>query len=215
MPFTLPRRSTAASGPRRTYRQPAMLAPGIVLAVACAAFVVLILLDSGLSKPAQLLWPLAGLLLIWVVFLRPCLQLTQAGVVMRNLVRDVRGGWPAIDLIEQRWNLKVYDAHGKGYGSWAITAQRPRRVNTRRGLHSGPGMGKIDLENPTASVMEARPGSAAGVAAAIRTGQEDYTRAVQHDPSLQAQDELVASPAWPAIAALALAVIFVLVAVSV
>lgn len=190
-----------------------MLVPGIILAVACGVFLVLIVVDSGFGKPAEFLWPLAGLLLIWIVFLRPCVELTQAGVVIRNLVRDVRAGWPAIDLVEQRWNLKVYDANGKGYGSWAITSQRPRRVNRRTGIHAGPGFGEIDPHNPTASVMAPRPGSAAGVAAAIRDGQLDYADAVRRDPSVQAADTLHVEPAWPAIGALALAVACVVVAV--
>ncbi|GGB38420.1 hypothetical protein GCM10011492_31470 [Flexivirga endophytica] len=189
-----------------------MLVPGIILAVACVVFFVLIIVDSGFSKPQQFCWPLAGLLLIWIVFLRPCVQLSQAGVVMRNLVRDVRAGWPALDLVEQRWNLKIYNAAGKGYGSWAITSQRPRRVNRRTGMHAGPGIGEIDLEDPTGSVMGARPGSAAGVAAAIRTGQEDYEGAVGRDPSVRAKDEFVVEPAWAPIAALVLAVILVVVA---
>lgn len=213
MPFNLPLRGNSASGPRRVYRQPAMLAPGIVLSLVCIAFLVVALVDSGLSKAGPILWPIAGLLLIWVVFLRPCVALTQAGFVMRNLVRDVSGGWPAIDLVEQRWNLKIFGANGKGHGSWAITSQRPRRINRRTGIHGGPGLGDIDSDNPTASVMAPRPGSAAGVAAAIRAGQADYADAVKRDPSVRARDELAVEPAWPAIGAVVLAIICIVTAV--
>lgn len=210
MPLNLPPRGNSASGPSRTFRQPAMLVPGAVLAVACVAFIVLILLGSG--HLANLLWPLAGLLVVWVLFLRPCVRMTQAGVLLQNIVRDVRCGWPSIDLIEQRWNLRVYDAAGKSFGSWAITAQRPRRTNRRSGMDAVLGRGRIEPENP-ADVMESRPGSAAGVAEQIRAGQLDYANAVQRDPSVRAKEEFVVVPAWPAIIALALAVIFVVVAV--
>lgn len=214
MPFNLPWPNASRSGPRRTFRQPAILVPGTILAIACVALLVLIVVDSGLSHPTHLLWPLAGLLVIWVVFLRPCVRMTQAGVVMQNLVRDVRAGWPAIDLIEQRWNLRLFDAKGKGYGSWAITSQRPRRINRRGGIHAGTGMGELDPKNPTASVMGTRPGSAAGVASAIRAGQLDYADAVQRDPSVRAEDAFVVRPSWPAIGALVLAVVFVIVAIA-
>lgn len=194
-----------------------MLVPGVILAAACVVFILLVLFGSGLDHPAQLLWPLAGLLVVWVIFLRPCVQLTQAGVVMRNIVRDVRCGWPSIDLIEQRWNLKVYDAQGKGHGSWAVTAQRPRRTGRRGGgmvsmLGGGLGPRSVEPEDPT-KVLQPRPGSAAGVAEQIRAAQVDYAGAVQRDPSVRAKEEFVAVPAWPAILALVVAVIFVVVAV--
>lgn len=194
-----------------------MLAPGIVLAVACVVFLLLILFGEGWDHPTNLLWPLAGLLLVWVIFLRPCVRMTQAGVLLCNIVRDVRCSWPSIDLIEQRWNLKVYDAKGNGYGSWAITAQRPRRTSRRGGgmgsmLGAGLGSRRVEVDDP-ANVMEARPGSAAGVAEQIRAGQLDYAGAVQRDPSVRAEEEFVAVPAWPAITALVVAVVFVVVAI--
>jgi len=196
-----------------------MLVPGVVLAVICVGFIVLIALENGFDHPQEFLWPIAGLLVIWIIFVRPCVILTQAGVVMRNLVRDVRFGWPAIDLIEQRWNLKIFDEHGKGYGSWAITSQRPKRAARTSGIKSGPsflrmgpGLGPIDENNPN-SVMKVRSGSAAAVAGAIRDGQLDYASATARDASYTANDEVVAAPAWPAIIALVVAVVCVVVAV--
>lgn len=219
MPFNPLGRSASASGPRRTYRQPAMLVPGIVLAVICVGFIVLIAVENGGSRLGEYLWPIAGLLVVWIIFLRPCVQLTQAGVVMRNLLRDVRFGWPAVDLIEQRWNLKIFDENGKGYGSWAITAQRPKRAARTSAIKSGPsllrmgpGLGPVDEKNPT-SVMKVRPGSAAAVASAIRDGQLDYAAATKRDASYLANDEVVAHPAWPAVTALVLAVLCVVVAI--
>lgn len=215
MPFNLSPRGKSASGPRRTFRQPGMLIPGVVIGVACVGLIVLILVDSGLDQPAQLLWPLAGLLVMWTIFLRPCAEVTQAGVVLRNLVRDVHAGWPAIDLVEQRWNLKLYDAEGKGYGSWAITAQRPRRANRRSGLNARLGSADLDPDKPLESVMEARPGSAAGVAVAISAGQRDYDDAVKRDPSVRAADKIVVAPAWPAIGAIVVAIVCIVTAISV
>jgi hypothetical protein len=211
MPFNISRRGASDSGPRRTYRQPAMLIPGVLLAIICLAFVVAILIDDA-SHLTALLWPIAGLLVVWVIFLRPCVQLTQAGVVLRNLVRDVLFGWPAVDLIEQRWNLKVFDAKGHGRGSWAITAQRPRRAS-RRSFVPGGNIGKEDTDD-LASAMRTRPGSAANVASAIRNAQLDYGSAVQRDSSVEAADEVVVQPAWPAIGALVLAVVCVVVAIA-
>lgn len=220
MPFNLPRLGASESGPRRTYRQPAMVLPGVILALVCLAFVIAVLFGSGVSEPDQFLWPFAGLLVVWVVFLRPCVQLTQAGVVMRNLVRDIHFGWPSIDLVEQRWNLKIFDEHGKGFGSWAIAAQRPKRAMRARSgstasnlLRLGPEVNQIDEKDPTSSVMRVRGGSAAGVASQIRTGQQDYADALRRDPSVQADDRVRAEPAWPALGALALAVVLVVLGV--
>lgn len=197
-----------------------MLVPGIVLGAICVIFLAAIIIDGGVSGPGQILWPLAGCLIVWVVFLRPCVRLTQSGVTLVNLVRDVRFGWPAVDLIEQRWNLKLYDEHGKGYGSWAITAQRPRRTPRRSGSGGalgglgglGPGLGPIDPEDPGA-VMQSRPGSAATVGSAIRDGQLDYAGAAARDASYEAEDQVTVGPAWPAIGALALAVVCIVVSI--
>ncbi|RNI22154.1 PH domain-containing protein [Flexivirga caeni] len=212
MQFTLPGRGSAQSSPRRTYRQPAMLVPGVLLTVLGVVAVVIVLFDGG-SSLRDVLWPIAELLVVWVIFLRPCVRLTQAGVELRNLVRDVRFGWPAIDLIEQRWNLKLVDEHGHAYGSWAIAAQRPRRAVARSGWRPGAGRGTVDPVDP-ADVMRTRPGSAAGVASAIRDAQLDYASATARDASYLANDEIVAGPAWGPIAALVLAVICVVVSVA-
>lgn len=196
-----------------------MLVPGIVLGAICVVFLGAIIIDGGVSGPGQILWPVAGVLVVWVVFLRPCVRLTQTGVSLENLVRDVRFGWPAIDLVEQRWNLKVYDEHGNGYGSWAITAQRPRRTPRRGASGSGIGplaglgpVGHIDPKDPS-SVMQVRPGSAASVASAIRDGQLDYAAATQRDESYKANDEVTVRPAWPAISALVIALVCIVVSI--
>ena len=76
----------------------------------------------------------------------------------------------------------------------------------------GFGSRRIELED-AADVMEARPGSAAGVAEQIRAGQADYVGAVQRDPSVRAKEEFAVVPAWPAIGALVLAVIFVVLVI--
>ncbi|MDN5805021.1 MAG: hypothetical protein L0H26_10640, partial [Microlunatus sp.] len=190
-----------------------------MLAAICVIFLLAILIDGGVSGPGQVLWPLAWLMVVWVVFLRPCIRLTQKGVSVENLVRDVHFGWPAVDLIEQRWNLKLYDEHGKGYGSWAITAQRPRRAPRRptgSGLGAlgalGSGIGPVDSDDPDA-FMQARRGSAARVAQAIRDGQMDYASATQRDAAYTAADTVAVRPAWPAIGALALAVLFVVISI--
>lgn len=71
----------------------------------------------------------------------------------------------------------------------------------------------IEPEDPT-KILQPRPGSAAGVAEQIRAGQLDYADAVKRDPTMQAEEEFAVMPAWPAIGALVLAVLFVVVAIA-
>ncbi len=205
------RNAPAEGSPRRTYRQPTMLVTGLVIALACAVILVMILVSDGFGQARELLWPVAGFLLVWVVFIRPCVVLDQTGVRIKNLVRDVFVGWPAVSLVEQRWNLKVYGPDDKGYGSWAIAAQRPKRP---AGRGTGLGLGAMRGTTAEPSVeFDHRPSSSAGVADAIRRGKDDYDLAIARDAVGKAPDRVVVRPAVDALIALAAAVLCILIAV--
>lgn len=206
------------TAPRQVYRQTGMLVSGVLLTIACLIIAVLMLVSDGLSRPRELLWPIAGLLVVWVVFVRPCVVLTQEGVLLRNLVRDVLFRWPAVELVHERWNLKVSSPDDRTYGSWAIAAQRPKRPG--RGAGGFTGLGRIGggggMRTPEIESVEFtdRPASAAGVAGAIRRGRADHDDAVARGLGLSAAAELTVRPAGDALAALVAALLCVLVALT-
>lgn len=149
----------------------------------------------------------AAALILWALFVRPCLILATGGIGLHNIVRDVDLSWPVVDLIESRWNLKIFAADGRGWGSWAISTQRPSaRGAARTAGGSGLGLGRVsaeDLRDPAAS--------ASSMARAIEEAKEDYERAVRQGRLAPQQEQVRIRPAWPSIAALTLAVVLIVV----
>ncbi|NNG40129.1 hypothetical protein HJ588_12730 [Flexivirga sp. ID2601S] len=215
MPMNPARRGAGPDeGARRTYRQPTMLITGLILTLACVVILVMILVSDGFGQARELLWPVAGLLVVWVVFIRPCVVLDQAGVRIKNLVRDVFIGWPAVSLVEQRWNLKIFTPNDEGYGSWAIAAQRPKRPprSGMGGMGMGLGGARATSAEPSVDFTD-RPASSAGVADAIRRAKDDYEVAVAKGVADEAPATAVVRPAIDALVALAAALVCILIAV--
>ncbi|KYH43023.1 hypothetical protein AZH51_06115 [Branchiibius sp. NY16-3462-2] len=188
-------------------RQGSSLAIGWGLIGLCVLLGVIFAFGRGGLDLESACFLAAVALILWAIFVRPCLILATGGVGLHNIVRDIDMTWPVVDLIESRWNLKIFAADGRGWGSWAITTQRPSaRGAVRTGGGSGLGLGRAapeDLKDPTAS--------ASSLARTIQEAKEDYERAVRQG-HLQAQPEQVKiRPAWPSIAALVAAVVLIVV----
>ncbi len=79
--------------------------------------------------------PLPGLLVVvavsgvvWSLFVRPCVEAGAAGVVVRNVVRDVVIPWPRVLYVDAPLTLTLHDDDDRAWRSWAISASsRPRR----------------------------------------------------------------------------------------
>lgn len=112
----------------RVYRTlPARIVGWTMVAVAgvFAALTVMDLLSGahrGLAWPAALVVALAGL--AWVLFLRPHVQLRTDGVVLANLVRDVRVPFAAVEEVTDRWALELHDRAGRTHSAWAVPVRR-------------------------------------------------------------------------------------------
>lgn len=196
-----------------------MLVSGIALGLVSVLLLVGLLIADGFSTPAELLWPIGSILLVWVVFVRPCVELDQSGVTLRNLIRDVAFTWPAVDIIEQRWNLKIYTPDDDGFGSWAIASQRPQGRAIRSpqrgfGLMVGGRFNVAAVSSPDGAtpsdVMVARRGSAADVAAVIDRSKNEYLAAVERQITPRQETAAHRSYATPAIAAAVLGIAFIL-----
>ncbi|PWJ26094.1 hypothetical protein ATK17_2238 [Branchiibius hedensis] len=194
---------------RRVVRQGSSLAIGWGLIGVCVLLGVIFTFGHGGIDPHSACFLLAAALALWAVFVRPCLILATGGVGLHNIVRDVDLSWPVIDLIESRWNLKIFAADGRGWGSWAITTQRPTaRGAVRTGGGSGLGLGRVspeDLKDPTAS--------ASSVARTIQEAKADYERAVRQGQLARQEEQVRIRPAWPSIAALAAAVALIVIGI--
>lgn len=192
---------------RRVVRQGSSLAIGWGLIGLCVLLGVLFAFGHGGLDVESACFLIAAALILWAVFVRPSLVLATSGIGLHNIVRDIDLTWPVVDLIESRWNLKVFAADGRGWGSWAITTQRPSaRGAVRSGGGSGLGLGRVAPED-----LKDAPASASSVARTIQEAKEDYERAVRQGQLAPQPEQVRVRPAWPSIAALAAAVVLIVV----
>lgn len=181
----------ASDAARRVVRQrSALVAAGLGL-IACLVLLVFAVMEA--SVPWMLLLLGIGALIVSIMGL-PCVVLTGDGVEIRNIVRAVRFTWPAIDVVESRWNLKIFTPQDKGYGAWAISSQRARAQGVDHplagaGLGPRPRRGQLDS---TPMVVE-RPGSAGDVASQILAAKSEYDMLVARGrlPARQARVDVV------------------------
>lgn len=206
---------------RHVYRQTSPLVTGWAF-VALAVLLIVLALRSWGDHPAPKLvvWMLFGIVVCWTVLLRPCVVLTPDGVAFRNIIRDVHLPWNQVDVIEPRWNLRIYTPDDHGYTAWAISSQaaRPSRRAGFSGL-GGMGLGfggprRAAGTEPDESKEPAgpRPGkrvTAATVSEDIRQALVEVQEAVEHGSLPEPTGEAVATWSWPSIAALAAAVVAV------
>lgn len=105
---------------------------------------------AGLAKSAAIL--LFAAWATYVLFWSPSVTVDPAGVVIRNLIREHRVTWPAIERIDTKYALELYTTAGK-FTAWAAPA--PSRVSSGRA-------GRADLKG--------LPESTYGAGGSIRPG---------------------------------------------
>lgn len=70
-------------------------------------------------------------LLGWAAFWRPCVEVSDGGVLVVNTLRSVHVPWPALDEVEGRYGLRLHTAYGavQAWGAQAPsgTARARRR----------------------------------------------------------------------------------------
>lgn len=102
---------------------------GRALTVAVAVLAVAGVVLTAVDDPAAALryapvFALAAVL-VWAVFGRPTVLVSDGGVELRNVLRTIELPWPAIERIDTKYALTLYTAYGV-YAAWAAPA--PSRV---------------------------------------------------------------------------------------
>ncbi|HET8601224.1 MAG TPA: hypothetical protein VFL99_12920 [Segeticoccus sp.] len=163
--------------PSKTYRQRS----SELIGWACMVIAVVLLVMTAVSWTGShpsivfIAWVCFGAAVAWSVMLRPCLELSQHGVLMRNVVRDVRIPWTQVDDVEQRWNVKVYTPEDRGYTAWAIAAQPDRPRRSGFGFGFGARLRDYDRQvNADQPVPEKERVTASLVAEQIRRARAEY-----------------------------------------
>ena len=180
---------------------------GVVGALCVIGLVTVLLEDGGLALrylPALAL----PVVVVWALYARPAVIVSDAGVEVRNVTRTIVLPWPSIQRIDTKYALTLYTAYG-AFAAWAAPA--PGRMTT---LSSGPD----DLKHlPRSSYIGGgvRPGdlttSASGQAAAVIRRRWDELNEAGHlaDPRLERSRPVVRWHVLPALGIVVLAALAV------
>jgi hypothetical protein len=199
---------------QHTYRQRSSVLLAVLFCLGAAILIGSALLSWGdHPQPLFVAWLLLGCAVVWTVFVRPCVVLTQDGVRLRNIIRDVHIPWPLVSDVETRWNLKVWSGDD-GYTAWAIASQIDRPKVSSSVL---PGMSaRLDdvtgRDAPSPSPRGSTKVTARVVADAIDETSADYAAAVA-DGDLRPPATPAVTIRWAPLPALALALPLLAVAV--
>ena len=68
-------------------------------------------------------------LLAWVAYWQPQVEVSDGGIVLRNVWRTIEVPWPALEDVDSRLGLRLVTAYGD-YQAWAVPA--PRRTRGSR-----------------------------------------------------------------------------------
>ena len=134
-------------------------ARGMTIGVAALAAVALVWTavdDPGAALrylPVHLLVPAV----VWALYGRPAVIISDGGVELRNVARTVHLPWPAIQRIDTKYALTLYTAYGP-YSAWAAPA--PSRTAASHATRS------VMQHQPESAYASGglRPGDLAGTA---------------------------------------------------
>lgn len=96
--------------------------------VVVVGIVGVVIVRSEYLLGADILVPSAGILcviaLVWVLLLRPAVELRSASVVSRNILRDTVVPFARLGEVTYQWSLELTDTSGRTWSSWAVPKQR-------------------------------------------------------------------------------------------
>ncbi len=145
---------------------------GLTVAAALVGLVALgaVTVQDGAGEALRAL-PLVGLVVVvvWAVFWRPGVEVSDGEVVVRNVLSTVRVPWPCYRGVERGWSLVV-----RTTGDDVTAFAAPRASSTARTLRAGRG------EDPEVRTSVPPPG---GTVRSLRSTAEAVAAAVEarHD----------------------------------
>ena len=175
---------------------------GVVAALAAFGLVSLVLAGrpQDLLRYGPLLLLIAAV--VWAMFWRPSVTISDAGVTLRNVLRSVDLPWPSIRRIDTRYALTLETAYGT-YTAWAAPS-----AGRRRSDETVPSDLTGLPESTYGAGASVRPGdlpsAPSGQAAALVRRRWEQLRDAGHldDPRLE-RDRAAVRWHWPVVAVLA------------
>ncbi len=111
---------------------------GVILAIAALVLCVVVLVSLVITDgPAGLVawgWPVIAFgWLVWLLYIRPSVTLTDGFIEIRNIARTHRVPWGDVAAVESRYALTVRTRDGRTIRAWAAPAPGARQaLSTRR-----------------------------------------------------------------------------------
>lgn len=107
-----------------------------IMTIAIAAVAVVAMAYFVMVDGARELWrsgPVVLLIvvIVWLVFWRPRVVVSDGGITVANIARTVHVPWPLFTAVDSQWSLAV-TAGGHKISSWAIPASSGMAARTRR-----------------------------------------------------------------------------------
>ncbi len=137
---------------RHVYRPAMVRIAAAVYAAFAGWWLISALLSPSLrgDAPALALGLLAGGALVYALFWRPAVIVDAEGVELRNVLRDVRVPWAALQDVDTKYTLTLR-AGGRRYQSWA--------ASTRgwSGIFRGPAQGVAPGHSPDPQALPGQP----------------------------------------------------------
>ncbi|NYI68061.1 PH domain-containing protein [Spelaeicoccus albus] len=129
---------------------------GRVLSIGSAATAVAVLVTIAVSDgvPGLLHYgaiPLLFAALVWAIFDRPFLRVSDGGIDIGNIARLVHIPWPSVTDLELRWGLRVVTSFGK-YTAWSVPA--PKRPSLGSTLAGGTSVMQQKASQSAASLLD-------------------------------------------------------------
>ncbi|MGB3257121.1 MAG: hypothetical protein WBA72_03950 [Ornithinimicrobium sp.] len=160
--------------------------------------------SSELSLGRGVLFPISAVcfvvVLIWILLLRPSVELRSESVTQRNILKDTTVPFSRLSDITYAWSLELTDTAGRRHSSWAVPKQR--EFSARRAF---------DNFGETTARRQGRPGTTAQTVAG--DVQREYQRWLLDGGALTA--EATVQPRWALAAVLPLGLSLGLLVVSV
>ncbi|NTW41982.1 MAG: PH domain-containing protein [Cellulomonadaceae bacterium] len=138
---------------------------GRVLTSAVAVLAVLVTI-SVLDQPVRtitltVLLAALSLVVVWALFWRPAVEVSDGEVVIRNVLRTIHVPWPAYVSHDVRWSL-VVTSNGGAWTAWSA----PRSSGSASALRRGP-HGLAEVEAGPAAMARATSRRPAGSSAEV------------------------------------------------
>ncbi|GAA5028712.1 PH domain-containing protein [Microbacterium fluvii] len=136
--------------------QPVVFRPrgGLILAVIAIALSAVVLVFAGITGGAEGLvlwgWPIVAFAwLAWLVYIHPCVVITDGFVEIRNILRTHRVPWGDVDEVGSQYALTVRTRAGRSIRAWAAPAPSARRAMSTRREEVAHSPGDGDMRRPS------------------------------------------------------------------